>query len=248
MTRHLDTIVELQDTLTRLEAARDRLAGIPDWMQELHAEHGAERAAIEELEAAAEQARHERREAEAAITDAQGKLQRYQQQINAVTTTREYGALLQEIDHVKGQIRTSEELGLGALERQEEARRAAEEKRQAFRELDERYARELERWESEKPSVAAEVASLEERTKALRAQVPRPQLMLFERLLARRTGAALAAVRLLETPGRGPQVWHCGACNYRVRPQAVVEIRNRGTLVQCDSCKRILYLEEEPAP
>jgi predicted nucleic acid-binding Zn-ribbon protein len=247
MTRHLDTIVELQDTLTRLAAARARLSGIPDWMQELHGEHAAERAAIEALEAAAEQSRLERREAEAAIADAQEKLQRYQQQINAVTTTREYGALLQEIDHVKAQIRTGEEQGLAALERQDEARRAAEEKRQAFRDLDERYARELTRWEAEKPAVAAEIGSLEARVAELRGRVPRPHLVLFERLLGRMGGAALAPVRLLETPGRGPQVWHCGACNYRVRPQAVVEIRNRGSLVQCESCKRILYLEEEPA-
>jgi predicted nucleic acid-binding Zn-ribbon protein len=247
MTRHLDTIVELQDTLTRLAAARARIAGIPDWMQELHAEHAAERASIEALEAAATEAGHQRREAEAAIADAQEKLQRYQQQINAVTTTREYGALLQEIDHVKAQIRTGEEQGLAALERQEEARRAAEEKRQAFRELDERYGREATRWEAEKPAVAAEIAALEAQAAALRERVPRPYLSLFERLLERMGGAALAPVRRLETPGRGAQVWHCGACNYRVRPQAVVEIHNRGSLVQCESCKRILYLEEEPA-
>jgi predicted nucleic acid-binding Zn-ribbon protein len=247
MTRHLDTIVELQDTLTRLAAARARIAGIPDWMQELHAEHAAERAAIEALEAAAAEAGHQRREAEAAIADAQEKLQRYQQQINAVTTTREYGALLQEIDHVKAQIRTGEEQGLAALERQEEARRAAEERRQAFRELDERYGREATRWEAEKPAVAAEIAALEAQAAALRERVPRPYLSLFERLLERMGGAALAPVRRLETPGRGAQVWHCGACNYRVRPQAVVEIHNRGSLVQCESCKRILYLEDEPA-
>jgi predicted nucleic acid-binding Zn-ribbon protein len=247
MTRHLDTIVELQDTLTRLTAARARISGIPEWMQELHAEHAAEREAIEALEASAEQAAHERREAEASIADAQEKLQRYQQQINAVTTTREYGALLQEIDHVKAQIRTGEEQGLAALERQDDARRAAVEKRHAFRDLDERYATELRRWEAEKPAVASEIGALETRVAELRAQVPRPYLSLFERLLERMGGTALAPVRRLETAAKGVQVWHCAACHYRVRPQAVVEIRNRGSLVQCESCKRILYLEEEPA-
>jgi predicted nucleic acid-binding Zn-ribbon protein len=33
-----------------------------------------------------------------------------------------------------------------------------------------------------------------------------------------------------------------------VRPQSVVEIRNGTGLVQCDSCKRILYLEPEVEP
>lgn len=246
MSRHLDTVVELQDTLSRLTAVRERLSGIPDWMRELHAEHEAERAEIEASETAAEQAATERREAESAIADAQEKLQRYQQQINAVTTTREYGALLQEIDHVKSAIRTSEEQGLAALERQDEARRVAAEKRESFAELDQRYAVELERWEAEKPSVAAEAEQLERAAAALREKVPRPHLMLFNRLYERFSGQALAPVRELDSPGRGPRVWHCGACNYRVRPQVVVEIRNSGSLVQCDSCKRILYLEDTP--
>lgn len=244
MSRHLDTIVELQDTLTRLSAVRERLSGIPDWMRELHAEHAAEREAIEALESAAAQAASERREAEGAIADAQEKLQRYQQQINAVTTTREYGALLQEIDHVKSQIRTGEEQGLAALERQDEARRVAAEKRASFADLDQRYATELARWEAEKPAVAAEAADLEQRAAALRERIARPHLSLFDRLFQRFGGQALAPVRQLEAPGRGPRAWHCGACNYRVRPQVVVEIRNTGSLVQCDSCKRILYLEE----
>jgi predicted nucleic acid-binding Zn-ribbon protein len=42
----------------------------------------------------------------------------------------------------------------------------------------------------------------------------------------------------------GGTMWHCTACNYNVRPQIVVEIRNNGSLIQCDSCKRILYFEE----
>ncbi len=70
---------------------------------------------------------------------------------------------------------------------------------------------------------------------------------MFDRILDRYPGGALAPVRSIERPGKGQREWHCGACNYRVRPQAVVEIRNGSNLVQCDSCKRILYLEAEPA-
>lgn len=244
MTRILDTIVELQATLSELQAARERLAGIPDWMRELHDEHAAERAAIEELEAAAEEATRERREAEAAIEDAQEKLKRYQQQINSVTTQREYGALLQEIDTVKEQIRQGEETGLAAMERTDESRRLATEKRESFRELDERYHGELEKWEAEKPQVAAQVESLAGRAEQLRQQVPRPQLMLFERLLERSGGQALAPIRAIERPGSGPREWHCAGCNFRVRPQVVVAIQNHGSIEQCDSCKRVLYLED----
>ena len=53
----------------------------------------------------------------------------------------------------------------------------------------------------------------------------------------------LAAGQKVERVGKGPQIYSCGACNFRVRPQSVVEIANNGSLVLCDSCRRILYLE-----
>jgi predicted nucleic acid-binding Zn-ribbon protein len=103
---------------------------------------------------------------------------------------------------------------------------------------------ELARWEAEKPGVAAEAAGLERRAAELRASLPRPLVVQFDRIRERLGGVALAPVRVIDRGSRGPKEWHCGACNYRLRPQAVIEIRNRGALVYCESCKRLLYLEE----
>src|SRR5262245_2027037 len=107
MTQHLETIVELEQALGELGDADRRLHGIPDWMRELHDEHVARRAEIEALEQNTEEAARERRTAEAAVQDAQEKLKKFQQQINRVSTQREYGALLQEIDTAKALITSS---------------------------------------------------------------------------------------------------------------------------------------------
>jgi predicted nucleic acid-binding Zn-ribbon protein len=243
MNQHLETIVELQRSLVELRDAERRLHGIPDWMRELHDEHVVRRGEIEALEANADAAAHDRRSAEAAVADAQEKLKKYQQQINRVSTQREYGALLQEIDTVKSQIAGFEEQAFSSLEQNEKTQRELAERREAFRDLDERYAAELARWESEKPQIQSQVAALAGAVADLRARLPKPLLGQFERILERHPGGALAPVRLIERPGKGPREWHCGACNYRVRPQVVVEIRNGEGLVQCDSCKRVLYLE-----
>ena len=245
MNRHLDTIIDLQNAIHQLKGAEQRLSGVPDWMRELHEEHAGRKAEIDALYQAAETAAKERRAAESTTQDAQEKLKKYQQQINRVTNQREYGALLQEIDTVKSQISGFEEQGLAALEKSEQTQKDLESKRQDFRELDERYQAELARWETEKPEIARQAEELRARIADLRGQVPRPQLSLFDRLLERYPIGALAAVRLIERPGRTQREWHCSACNYRVRPQVVVEIRNSGNMVQCDSCKRVLFLEPE---
>ncbi len=245
MNQNLQNVLELQDALTRLREAEGRLQGIPDWMRELHDEHEARKGEIQALEESAEEASRQRRTAESAVQDAQEKLKKYQQQINRVSTQREYGALLQEIDTVKGQISGQEEQAFSSLERYEQAQKDLAALRESFREIEERYAVEMARWEGEKPEIARQAEDLRGRIADLKQRLPRHLVSQFERILERYPAGAVAPVRPIERPGRGQREWHCAECNYRVRPQVVVEIRNGSTLVQCDSCKRILYFEEQ---
>ncbi|MDA8017251.1 MAG: C4-type zinc ribbon domain-containing protein [Thermoanaerobaculia bacterium] len=239
----LDSIVELNKTLQELAAARQRLDGIPDWMEELHEEHSGRLAEIEGEEARRAEAEKVRREAEAAVSDAQEKLQRYQLQISQVTTQREYGALLKEIDGVKTEIKENEEAAVAAMEASEEAEQQVETMRSDFQELDQRYQDELAKWEEEKPGVEETAAHLKQRAEELKKEVPRGLLSLFQRLYERTNGNAVAEVVRLPMV-KGNPMYHCTACNYNVRPQTLVEL-SRGQIHHCDSCKRILYYKPD---
>lgn len=245
MSQTLQHILDLQSAVLQLRDAERRLHGIPDWMRELHEEHAARKAEIETLEATVAEAARQRRAAEAAVQDAQEKLKKYQQQINKVSNQREYGALLQEIDTVKGQISSQEEQALSALDQHEKAEKELEGVRESFREIEERYRTEMVRWEGEKPDISRQADSLRTKITEIKQGLPRSVAAQFDRILEKYPSGAAAPVRLIERPGRPQREWSCSACNYRVRPQVVVEIRNGSTLVQCDSCKRILYYEEE---
>ena len=242
-TTHLGTVVRLQSALDALRRAEKQLSGVPEWMEELHGQHSARLAEIAAVGEAAESAAHDRRRAEAAIQDASEKLKHYQQQISLVRTQREYSALLQEIDTVKGSIKGLEEQALAGMEGYEQAQKKLTEERAAFADLDARYQQALAQWQSERPGVEQQAETLRAEVNQLRAELPRPVLTNFERVYERRNGDAVAPLKKSTAPG-GP-IYHCGGCNYRVRLQVVGEIRTKGALVQCDSCKRILYLEEQ---
>ena len=244
MPGQLEAIVSLQKTLTELADADRRLNTIPEWMSELHEEHSTRKAEIETVEAEGAAADQERREAEAALADAQEKQKRYQEQLGQVSTQREYGALLKEIDTTKDQITSNEQAALEATERKEQADERIAELHEAFQDLDSRYSTELAKWEGEKPAVTKAVAELTALSEELRSKVQRQNLVLFDRLFARGGGAALAKVLRMKV-NRGNAMFHCETCSYNVRPQVVVEIRDRDSLNQCDSCKRILYWEDE---
>lgn len=241
--QHLQILRRLQQALDDLKRAERQLAGVPDWMAELHDQHSARLAEIAAVEEAADEAARNRRKAEAAILDANEKLKHFQQQVSMVRTQREYSALLTEIDTVKASIKALEEEALAGMEGYEEAQRRLAEERTAFAELDGRYQEALERWQAERPGVEQQAQSLQAEVRQLRADLPRNILALFDRVYERRRGDAVAPLRKSGT-GNG-QIWHCTACNYRVRLQVVSDIRGRGALVQCEGCRRFLYVEEE---
>ena len=244
MTGPLEKILALQKALDELRSADAQLAGIPAWMEELHDEYSVAKAEIDELEEVVESARRERQVAETVVADSQEKLRHFQEQVSLVRNQREYGALLQEIDQVKDLIRRSEEEGLAALERQDEAQQPLAEKHETFAELAERYRVALDKWETEKPEVATRAEKLTGDIEDLREQLPPNVLLRFDRIRERYDGRAMAEIKGLER-GRMPKIWHCAACHYRVRPHVVMQIMNESSIVLCDSCKRILYLELE---
>jgi predicted nucleic acid-binding Zn-ribbon protein len=242
-TQPLHVLVRLQRALDELRRAERQLAGVPDWMEELHGQHTARLQEIAAVEEAAEEAAHNRRRAEGAIQDAAEKLKHFQQQISLVRTQREYSALLTEIDTVKASIKSLEEQALAGMEGYEEAQGRLAEERAAFADLDGRYREALARWEAERPAVEQQAETLRAEVRQLRAELPKHVLALFDRVHERRHGDAVAPLRKSVTAGA--QIWHCAACNYRVRLQVVADIRGRGSLVQCEGCRRFLHVEEE---
>lgn len=245
MSRHLETVVELQDSLRELRSAKQLVESGPPALQELRAEHRAQADEIAELESEREEADRKRRTAESTVEDAQAKLAHFQAQISRVTTQREYGALLHEIDTVKAKIRETEDEGLAALEQSDAASEKLGALRESFEELEARYTSMLEEWKSERPAIEHRIETLEGRIQVFRERLPKPLLNQFERLSERHNGEPLAPIANVDTGGGGPVIRHCGKCNYRIRPQVVVEIQNEGSLIPCDSCQRILYLTND---
>ena len=242
MERILDTIVDLQHASVELARSLALLDGVPESMQELHDQYESQRSEIERLEEEHRQAELERRAAEAESEAGKASIQRYQEQISRVTTQREYGALLSEIDTVRAQMRQSDEEALLAIERQEQATAQLDEIRGAFEALNEQYQEALAAWEEQKPELRKRVEVLEGRIDIFRERLPPAALLQYERLFERHGGTPLAVIRIIEST-KAP-IRHCSFCNYRIRPQVVLQIQTQGAIVPCDSCQRILYLDD----
>ena len=138
MARDLDSLVRLQSALTGARIAREQLDGVPESMRELHDEHQDLSQVIETLRAQIQEAELGRRTAEAAADDVQVRLARFQEHVNRVSTQREYGSLLSEIDTAKAELSLHEEEALAAIERGDESTSELESRKDSFEELDAR--------------------------------------------------------------------------------------------------------------
>ena len=237
----LDALVELHGVLTRLEQERARCENVPEPLRLLQDEREAVSTEISGIDATHAEAERERRAAETAASDEQSKIAHFEDQTSRVTTQREYGALLAEIDGAKGRKRLHEEAALAAMERLDSARARRSELAARLAEIEQQAAALLAEWDRELPAVRGAVEDLDHQAALLRERIPAPALQLYQRLQRRHGADPLARIDRVERPGAGPVMWRCSVCNYSVRPQVVVEIQTQGELVVCDCGRQRLF-------
>jgi len=233
----LQHLIRLQQLDLEIDAARRRIADIPNVQQALDARLALQRdqvAAAKDVVASNQAAR---REIEKEVAALQSRLSKYKDQLMEVKTNKEYQAMQKEIATAEDTVRGHEDR---LLERMVEADTLARQLKDAEAELKRQEAENA----AEHRSLDAEVKALEEQAKRLAAdrgavasELAPPALSLFEHVARQRKGQALAEAR----------DGHCTVCHVRLRPQVFNDVRRNDTLIQCESCSRILYFVP-PAP
>jgi len=98
-------------------------------------------------------------------------------------------------------------------------------------------AREIEQLDTERSEVERKLQQTLQERQSLAARISREALTVFERVAHGRKGLAVAEAR----DGL------CTVCHVRLRPQVFNEVRRNDSLIQCDSCTRILYFVPAPS-
>lgn len=231
MDADLDRLIHLQQIDSAVDAARRGLAAEPERQKTLDDRLDATRQAVAGAKERLAQSQTARREIEKDVAVQQGRLSKYREQAMSVKTNVEYHAIQKEIGFAQGEIKTLEDR---ILERMLESDEFTAEVKRAEAEL----AREQKAVEADRRTLAAESADLHasvERLAAERAGLVgalAPQaLALFEQVAAKRHGVAVAEAR----------AGICTICHVRLRPQVFNTVLRNESIVQCDSCQRILF-------
>lgn len=234
----LQSLIRYQELSLELSGLQARLAEYPLRIRAIENDLESATGALAAARARTADHQKERRKLETEVQDLEVKLRKYNDQLMQVKTNQEYKAMQSEIGGVKEKIGSIEEKILLLMEEAETGDRRIREEEKVVEER----RREAESKKSvvreEEARVQEEAARAETALTAARGGLTRETLELFNRIAQFRNGTALARAR----------DERCQECNVRIRPQVFQEIKRNDRIIQCDSCKRILYyIEEAPA-
>ena len=227
----LQHLIHLQEIDTALDRARRRIADIPSLQQALEARAAERAAAVQAVQDRIAATAASRRDVEKEVAGVQARLSKYKDQLMAVKTNKEYQAMQTEIATAEGLVRSYDDRLLELMEASEQEAADLKAAEAAMKAEQSAIASEQKALEAEKATRAAELERLTAERAALTPQISRDALTIFERVAHGRKGQALAEAR----DGL------CTVCHVRLRPQVFNEVRRNASIIQCDSCTRILY-------
>jgi predicted nucleic acid-binding Zn-ribbon protein len=227
----LQSLIQLQELDLAAERLRRRIADLPAAQAALDDRVAALSGAVASIKERMTASQAARREIEKDLAAVQGRLSKYKDQLMEVKTNKEYHAMQTEIGAAEARVRQEEDR---LLERMEEAEiHAAELKaaEAALRTGQSEIARERQQLEAERGIDEQELARVVGERSRIAAAVTPASLALFENVSRHRKGLAMSEAR----DGL------CSQCHVRLRPQVFNDVRRNESVIQCESCARILY-------
>ena len=239
MSPDLDRLITLQHLENTIAEARAAIAAHPQRLADADARLADAKQAVETAKEQLKANQDARRALEKDVAVYQGRLTKFKDQLMAVKTNREYQAMQHEIATAQSDLGAVEEK---VLERMVEADSLTADVKKAEAEL----AAQQKAIDIEKKVLAEDLAleqtRLAKATDARAALVKEiePRLMaLFEQVARVRKGVAISSAT---------RDGLCSLCHVRLRPPVFQQVRHNDSIIQCESCQRVLYWIPPPPP
>ena len=237
MSDDLRRLVRLQEIMLAQDALAEKITAIPIEVARLEKDLIAAQESADRERAGLLELQKERRRLEMELMGVETRITKYQGQLLDVKTNKEYQAVLHEIEACKTERATFDEKILLEMEAQDQRQRQIKVLEEALEDRRRRTAagkRDLDRLIQE---LREQQQALERERAEVASGIGPKYLDPFVKVARQRKGLALVPVR----DGM------CAGCHVRVMPKLVQQVRRLEGLIACDSCKRFLYVLDEPA-
>jgi len=161
-------------------------------------------------------------------------IKKFQGQLYQIKTNKEYTAMEKEINVVRADCSVLEEDIINLLDKIDEADKAKQSRSDQLKTEKGKIAEEKKKINEETKKVETELNGFKGQRNQLADKVDKIILSKYERILRNKDGLALVPIRNNA----------CQGCFLDMPPQVINEIKMKKDLIFCESCARILYLED----
>ncbi len=227
----LERLIRLQQLDDFVERARRTIAEHPARVQGLDDRLNAARERVAATRQRVGEGQAARRAFEKDLAAVQARLSKFKDQLMAVKTNREYQAMQKEIEVAQQEVRGIEDRILERMVEADDLAAAVKQSESALAAAQRDIDRERREMEAEVARLQDELQRSGSQRDAILADISPAVLAIYQSVARKRRGIAVAEAR------NGL----CTICQVRLRPQVFNDILRNDSIVQCDSCQRILY-------
>lgn len=234
MQESLKVLLELQKMDQDLHELEQYKVDIPNQLETMNSETAEAETRLTGQETKVADIDRNRRQQEGDLETAQEQIKKYQGQLYSVKTNKEYDALQAEIQAQKIKISELEDAVLQLITEAETLGGTLETMRSETESLVERFSEERVALETRLAAVDEDVAVKMDERKRMAMRVENRILSVYNRL--RRNLRSMTVVPVKKGA--------CSGCFYVIPLQVMLLIRQEQKLISCESCGRILIVEE----
>ena len=230
----IQLLVQLQKLDSEIFKLKKRKTDIPNLIKNLEEEFKKKQEEIKQVEEEfkALQIKHKNKEND--LTTKEDTIKKYQIQLFQIKTNKEYTAMQQEIEGVKADKSALEDEIIAILDEVDEGKKKIDQAKAELKEKENKLNSDKKKMEDELKDIESKLSQLEANRTEEADKVDKNTLSKYERILYGKDGLAMAPV-VDEA---------CGGCHLNLPPQVINEIRMSKDMIFCESCARILYIEE----
>lgn len=234
MQESLRALLELQKTDQDLHELEQFKVDIPNQLETMETVQSEAESRLGDQETKVADIEKNRRQHERDLQASQEQVKKYQGQLYSVKTNKEYDALQMEIQAQKNRISELEDAILQLISETEAEQETLETMRGETESLVERFGEERTALESRLSAVDEDVAVKMDERKRMAMRVENRVLKVYDRIRRNLRGMTVVPVK------KGA----CSGCFYVIPLQVIMQIRQAQRLVSCESCGRILIMED----
>lgn len=228
-------LASLQDIDAKIYALKKDRDELPQEISILQKSFEEKKAHLNSLEDKSRALAVKRKEKELELSSKEENIKKLNGQLFSLKTNKEYQTMLEQIAGIKTDNSVLEEEILKVMDEQDAVKEKAVKEKAHLSEEEKKFLAEKKKVEERMKELEFSINDLIAKGKQIIPFVDKRMYAVYERILKALHGLALVKV----------ENYTCQGCFISVTPQVVNEIKMLERLVTCESCARILYLEED---